>query len=458
MWECDFCEVYNDDIASNCFNCGGSKAEPIETSSGDIDGVASTGSEEICPDFKYSNIFQFYSENDSYYDDFERDEKYDAAAAWVILRGQCSVSMVQRYLRIGYNRASRIVEQMEQEGLVSEPGSGGERKVLAKGQISENKNEPLPPTKPRSGQIDAVAKLKRLLGGESSEEKYEREHAEYLEKKRIFDANEEKKKKQAEEKRMQETVQGFAQFVPYLASINDDLVSNEYIQKKLALKQALVDEILNHLLNKGLIISYGGDYRLDITLNENSRLKDCVNDWLLVETENIEQKFLKSGVYLMGEETDLPFVEEHHLEHLRNRNLIDGRPTNVEFQLDIHGDGYKQYKSILEQEKRKQREKEQDETRLAREEEMRARLIEERVADAIDKQEMMASEDRQIEVTKQSEKGKSDGPGFFETVGGSIAAAMVYRAHKSKVEREKEMLGELKKQNRLLEERNKKKY
>jgi len=62
----------------------------------------------------------------------EHDEKYDEAAALVIEKGNCSVSMVQRYLRIGYNRASRIVEQMELEGLVSAPGSGGVRKVLAR--------------------------------------------------------------------------------------------------------------------------------------------------------------------------------------------------------------------------------------------------------------------------------------------------------------------------------------
>jgi len=60
----------------------------------------------------------------------EKDDKYDEAAALVIEKGKCSVSMVQRYLRIGYNRASRIVEQMEEDGLVTPPGSGGSRKVL----------------------------------------------------------------------------------------------------------------------------------------------------------------------------------------------------------------------------------------------------------------------------------------------------------------------------------------
>jgi len=61
-----------------------------------------------------------------------QDDKYDEAAALVIEKGKCSVSMVQRYLRIGYNRASRLVEEMEREGLVSAPGSGGIRKVMAR--------------------------------------------------------------------------------------------------------------------------------------------------------------------------------------------------------------------------------------------------------------------------------------------------------------------------------------
>ncbi len=64
--------------------------------------------------------------------DDQTDAKYDEAADLVVQKGQCSVSMVQRYLRVGYNRASRIVEQMEREGLVTAPGSGGMRKVLAR--------------------------------------------------------------------------------------------------------------------------------------------------------------------------------------------------------------------------------------------------------------------------------------------------------------------------------------
>ncbi len=62
----------------------------------------------------------------------EKDEKYNEAADLVAEKGKCSVSMVQRYLRIGYNRASRIVEQMERDGLVTPPGSGGVRTVLSR--------------------------------------------------------------------------------------------------------------------------------------------------------------------------------------------------------------------------------------------------------------------------------------------------------------------------------------
>jgi len=88
------------------------------------------------PDYR-DEVFEVpTSEQDAgaFGDDTDADDKYDEAVALVIDKGQCSVSMVQRYLRIGYNRASRMVERMEREGLVTPPGSGGLRKVLARSQ------------------------------------------------------------------------------------------------------------------------------------------------------------------------------------------------------------------------------------------------------------------------------------------------------------------------------------
>mgnify|MGYP003954545993 CR=1 FL=1 len=60
----------------------------------------------------------------------ESDPLYDQAVALVIESRRASISLVQRHLRIGYNRAARLVEQMEVAGLVSPMESNGSRTVL----------------------------------------------------------------------------------------------------------------------------------------------------------------------------------------------------------------------------------------------------------------------------------------------------------------------------------------
>ncbi|MFU8783603.1 DNA translocase FtsK [Aliidiomarina sp.] len=64
-------------------------------------------------------------------DDAESDPLYDEAVAFVTETRRVSVSSVQRKFRIGYNRAARIVEQMEFSGVVSSAGHNGAREVLA---------------------------------------------------------------------------------------------------------------------------------------------------------------------------------------------------------------------------------------------------------------------------------------------------------------------------------------
>ncbi|WP_020205515.1 DNA translocase FtsK, partial [Cupriavidus sp. WS] len=65
--------------------------------------------------------------------DAEADPLYDEAAAFVLNTRRASISAVQRQLRIGYNRAARLIEQMEVAGLVSPMGRNGARDVLAPG-------------------------------------------------------------------------------------------------------------------------------------------------------------------------------------------------------------------------------------------------------------------------------------------------------------------------------------
>jgi len=61
----------------------------------------------------------------------EQDELYDQAVAWVTESRRASISSVQRQFRVGYNRAARLIEEMEASGVVSAPEHNGQREVLA---------------------------------------------------------------------------------------------------------------------------------------------------------------------------------------------------------------------------------------------------------------------------------------------------------------------------------------
>ena len=60
----------------------------------------------------------------------EKDALYDQAVEIVLRTRRPSISLVQRHLRIGYNRAARLLEDMEKAGLVSKMGNGGNREIL----------------------------------------------------------------------------------------------------------------------------------------------------------------------------------------------------------------------------------------------------------------------------------------------------------------------------------------
>jgi DNA segregation ATPase FtsK/SpoIIIE, S-DNA-T family len=62
--------------------------------------------------------------------DGETDPMYDQAVAIVLQNRRASISLVQRHLRIGYNRAARLLEQMERAGLVSAMATNGNRDIL----------------------------------------------------------------------------------------------------------------------------------------------------------------------------------------------------------------------------------------------------------------------------------------------------------------------------------------
>lgn len=70
-------------------------------------------------------------------EDNESDALYDEAVHYVTQSRRASISSVQRKLRIGYNRAARLIEAMEAAGVVSEMGTNGQREVLAPPPVEE---------------------------------------------------------------------------------------------------------------------------------------------------------------------------------------------------------------------------------------------------------------------------------------------------------------------------------
>jgi S-DNA-T family DNA segregation ATPase FtsK/SpoIIIE len=69
--------------------------------------------------------------------DAESDPLYDQAVEIVLRTRRASISLVQRHLRIGYNRAARLIEQMERAGMVSAMQTNGNRDVLVPASTQE---------------------------------------------------------------------------------------------------------------------------------------------------------------------------------------------------------------------------------------------------------------------------------------------------------------------------------
>jgi S-DNA-T family DNA segregation ATPase FtsK/SpoIIIE len=75
------------------------------------------------PDYDTSIVEHVSKDEAEIEEELEKDEKYDMAVDIVIQTGQASISMIQRKLRVGYNRAARMIEIMEKEGIVG-PSDG----------------------------------------------------------------------------------------------------------------------------------------------------------------------------------------------------------------------------------------------------------------------------------------------------------------------------------------------
>jgi DNA segregation ATPase FtsK/SpoIIIE, S-DNA-T family len=86
---------------------------------------------------RYDDNFLVPSGDQEEPEEAEYDEKYDEAVALVARTGQASISMLQRRLRVGYNRAARMIEIMEREGVVGPADGVKPREVLVRKDTDE---------------------------------------------------------------------------------------------------------------------------------------------------------------------------------------------------------------------------------------------------------------------------------------------------------------------------------
>jgi len=96
--------------------------------------VTSFLKEQMKPEYDSSIAAEISTEEDVEEVEGDKDEKYQEAVELVLQTGQASISFVQRKLRVGYNRAARMIEAMEKQGIVGQSDGIRPREVLRRGE------------------------------------------------------------------------------------------------------------------------------------------------------------------------------------------------------------------------------------------------------------------------------------------------------------------------------------
>jgi S-DNA-T family DNA segregation ATPase FtsK/SpoIIIE len=101
-------------------------------SEGEVKGVTDFLREQTQPEYDPRIMEKMAEPEEADDDDLETDEKYDKAVEIVIRSGQASISSLQRKLRVGYNRAARMIEVMERQGIVGPSDGVRPREVIGR--------------------------------------------------------------------------------------------------------------------------------------------------------------------------------------------------------------------------------------------------------------------------------------------------------------------------------------
>jgi S-DNA-T family DNA segregation ATPase FtsK/SpoIIIE len=90
--------------------------------------------QQMKPEYDATILSEVSREEEDDDEEIELDEKYDKAVELVLQSGQASISMIQRKLRVGYNRAARMIEAMEKNGIVGPSDGVRPRDVYGRGE------------------------------------------------------------------------------------------------------------------------------------------------------------------------------------------------------------------------------------------------------------------------------------------------------------------------------------
>jgi DNA segregation ATPase FtsK/SpoIIIE, S-DNA-T family len=101
----------------------------------EVEQVTKFLSDQSVPDYDETITEEPESSNNENFNGFSKnnnqnDELYDQAVALIVRERKASTSFIQRYFKIGYNRAATIIEKMEENNVISKPGRAGKREVL----------------------------------------------------------------------------------------------------------------------------------------------------------------------------------------------------------------------------------------------------------------------------------------------------------------------------------------
>ncbi|MCX5706005.1 MAG: hypothetical protein NTZ92_08130 [Candidatus Omnitrophica bacterium] len=135
MWKCLKCNVFCEE--DTCWNCGIKKSTSTEQAATGLVSQETTNKKDDAEFTKDASTKKNPSWEEEIQkeaircdDGVEKDELYDEAVRVIIESNQASVSILQKRMRLGYTRAARIIDMMEQEGLVGPFEGSKPRKIL----------------------------------------------------------------------------------------------------------------------------------------------------------------------------------------------------------------------------------------------------------------------------------------------------------------------------------------